>query len=73
MVLSRITRRAAQRAVATTTNVAAVDRKTDSFAFGIMQGSVNPEHMFPYPSVLDEEQKETLEAMIDPFESVSTP
>jgi len=70
MVLSRVARRAAQRAVATTTSAAGVDRKTDSFAFGVMQGTVNTDHMFPYPNVLNEEHLEMLEAMIDPFESV---
>ena len=71
MVLSRVTSRIAQRSVSATTRVAAVDRKNDSFAFGIMQGEVNAQHVFPYPNVLTEDEKENLEAMIDPFESVS--
>ena len=70
MVLSRCSRTVAQRAVSTTISRGAADRKTDSFAFGIMQGQVYPENMFPYPK-MSEEQLETLEAMVDPFESVS--
>ena len=71
MVLSRITRRAiAQRGLMATATRSATDRKSDSFVFGMMQGTVNPENIFPYPSTLDEESLENLEAMIDPFQSV---
>ena len=71
MVLSRATRPIAQRAVSMSATRAAVDTKSDSFAFGIMQGKVNPQHIFPYPSTLTEDESEMLEAMVDPFESVS--
>jgi len=68
--LSRITRRAiAQRGLMTTATRSATDRKSDSFVFGMMQGTVNPDNIFPYPSVMDEESLENLEAMIDPFQS----
>ena len=70
MVLSRATRPIAQRAVSMSATRAAVDTKSDSFAFGIMQGKVNPQHIFPYPSTLTEDETEMLEAMVDPFESV---
>jgi len=69
MVLSRATRPIAQRAVSMSATRAAVDTKSDSFAFGIMQGKVNPQHIFPYPSTLTEDETEMLEAMVDPFES----
>ena len=70
MVLSRATRPIAHRAVSMSATRAAVDTKSDSFAFGIMQGKVNPQHIFPYPSTLTEDETEMLEAMVDPFESV---
>ncbi|CBY11738.1 unnamed protein product [Oikopleura dioica] len=67
MSVSRTVQQVSKRGLAATTKVAQVDAKTDSYAFGIMQGRVNPQHMFPYPDVLGEENKENLTAMVDAF------
>ena len=63
-----------KRALAKSRSVAALDTKSDSFAFGLMQGEINATHMFPFPGIerLDEEQRENLEMMVDPTDSFFT-
>ncbi|RDD46071.1 Very long-chain specific acyl-CoA dehydrogenase, mitochondrial [Trichoplax sp. H2] len=40
----------------------------DSFALGLYCGKVNTQQLFPYPDALDDESKDTVKLMIDPFE-----
>uniref|UniRef100_A0A6P7H988 Very long-chain specific acyl-CoA dehydrogenase, mitochondrial-like n=1 Tax=Diabrotica virgifera virgifera TaxID=50390 RepID=A0A6P7H988_DIAVI len=48
-----------------------------SFVMNIFRGQLEPKQMFPYPNVLNEEQRETLQMMIEPtlqfFEKVNNP
>jgi len=73
-MLNRSSRLVTKRALAQSRQVAALDTKSDSFAFGLMQGEVNATHMFPFPGIerLDEEQRENLEMMVDPTDSFFT-
>ncbi|XP_066266753.1 very long-chain specific acyl-CoA dehydrogenase, mitochondrial-like [Branchiostoma lanceolatum] len=41
---------------------------TKSFGFGMFMGQVAPEQVFPFPEVLDEEQKEFLQMLVDPVD-----
>lgn len=72
-MLAGRTRFASRRLLAVTSS-RAVDTKKDSFAFGLMQGEVNTDHMFPFPGAerLSEEARETLEMMVDPADSFFT-
>lgn len=56
------------------TTASALDKKSDSFAFGLMQGEVYPDHMFPFPGAerLSEDQRENLEMMVDPTDAFFT-
>lgn len=44
------------------------DKDAKSFAMGMFTGSANLDQVFPFPEVLDEEQREFLESMVDPVE-----
>ena len=67
------TRAPVTRALSATNRAAALDTKKDSFAFGLMQGEINAQHMFPFPGAerLSEDQRENLEMMVDPADAVS--
>lgn len=39
-----------------------------SFTMNIFRGQIQATQVFPYPDVLNEEQRETIEALIDPVE-----
>lgn len=58
-----------------TAQAAPQTEETKSFVMGLFKGQINPAEVFPYPEVLNEEQKETLEMLIDPtqkfFEEVN--
>jgi len=41
---------------------------SNSFAANMFRGIVNTEQVFPFPDVLNPEQRETLEALVDPTE-----
>ncbi|XP_078693160.1 very long-chain specific acyl-CoA dehydrogenase, mitochondrial-like isoform X2 [Branchiostoma floridae x Branchiostoma belcheri] len=41
---------------------------TKSFGFGMFMGQVAPEQVFPFPEVLNEEQKEFLQMLVDPVD-----
>nr|XP_054771211.1 very long-chain specific acyl-CoA dehydrogenase, mitochondrial-like [Lytechinus pictus] len=49
--------------------------ETKSFVMGLFRGQINPAEVFPYPEVMNEEQKATLEMLVDPtqkfFEEVN--
>uniref|UniRef100_A0A0B8RV51 Very long-chain specific acyl-CoA dehydrogenase, mitochondrial n=1 Tax=Philothamnus irregularis TaxID=1899461 RepID=A0A0B8RV51_9SAUR len=51
--------------------------ETKSFAVGIFKGQIITEQVFPYPSVLNEEQTQTLQELVGPvgrfFEEVNDP
>lgn len=51
--------------------------ETKSFAAGMFKGQMNTEQVFPYPSVLSEEQAQTLQELVGPvsrfFEEVNNP
>ncbi|KAM6453235.1 very long-chain specific acyl-CoA dehydrogenase, mitochondrial [Liasis olivaceus] len=51
--------------------------ETKSFAVGVFKGQIIPEQVFPYPSVLNEEQSQTLQELVGPvsrfFEDVNNP
>jgi len=68
------TRAPVTRALSATNRAAALDTKKDSFAFGLMQGEINAQHMFPFPGAerLSEEQRENLEMMVDPADAFFT-
>ncbi|EDV20542.1 uncharacterized protein TRIADDRAFT_31810 [Trichoplax adhaerens] len=42
--------------------------RDDSFALGLYRGKVKTQQLFPYPDALDDESKDTVKLMIDPFE-----
>jgi len=65
---------ASRRLLAATQQSRAVDAKNDSFAFGLMQGEVYTKHMFPFPGAerMTEEERDTLEMMVDPADSFFT-
>jgi len=65
---------ASRRLLAASTQSRAVDAKNDSFAFGLMQGEVYTKHMFPFPGAerMSEEERDTLEMMVDPADSFFT-
>lgn len=65
---------ASRRLLAASAQSRAVDSKNDSFAFGLMQGEVYTKHMFPFPGAerMSEEERETLEMMVDPADSFFT-
>ncbi|KAL5285200.1 ACADVL family protein [Megaselia abdita] len=44
------------------------NRPNYSFLSNIFRGQVESKEMFPYPDVLSEEQKETINSLVDPFE-----
>ncbi|CAG9855486.1 unnamed protein product [Phyllotreta striolata] len=48
-----------------------------SFVMNLFRGQLEPRQVFPYPNVLNEEQKETLQMMVDPtnkfFQEVNDP
>ncbi|XP_026581134.1 very long-chain specific acyl-CoA dehydrogenase, mitochondrial-like, partial [Pseudonaja textilis] len=52
-------------------------QETKSFAVGIFKGQIITEQVFPYPSVLNEEQTQTLQELVGPvarfFEEVNNP
>jgi very long chain acyl-CoA dehydrogenase len=41
--------------------------ESTSFLMNLFRGKIKSEEVFPYPSSLNEEQKETLQALIDPM------
>ncbi|XP_062994711.1 very long-chain specific acyl-CoA dehydrogenase, mitochondrial [Elgaria multicarinata webbii] len=51
--------------------------ESKSFAVGMFKGQINTEEVFPYPSVLSEEQAQTLQELVGPvsrfFEEVNDP
>ncbi|XP_002736889.1 very long-chain specific acyl-CoA dehydrogenase, mitochondrial-like [Saccoglossus kowalevskii] len=51
------------------------EQESKSFAMGLFKGQVYADQVFPFPEVLTEEQKETLEMLVDPtakfFEEVN--
>ncbi|XP_054851110.1 very long-chain specific acyl-CoA dehydrogenase, mitochondrial [Eublepharis macularius] len=51
--------------------------ESKSFAVGMFKGQINTEQVFPYPSVLSEEQAQTLQELVGPvsrfFEEVNDP
>ena len=52
---------------------AAANRDMDnSFALGVFCGRVHTRNLFPYPDALDDDAKDTVKLMIDPFEKFFT-
>lgn len=69
---------AAPQAKRADTQASAADKKPNmSFLTNIFRGEVQPAQIFPYPDVLDAEQKEFTSALVDPvnkfFEEVNDP
>ncbi|CAF5210007.1 unnamed protein product, partial [Rotaria magnacalcarata] len=42
-------------------------RVSDSFVLNLYRGNFHPNELFPYPNVLNEEQKENIKMLIDPI------
>lgn len=58
---------AAPQAKRADTQASAADKKPNmSFLTNIFRGEVQPAQIFPYPDVLDAEQKEFTSALVDP-------
>ncbi|CAF2099828.1 unnamed protein product [Rotaria magnacalcarata] len=54
----------------TTDKVVSSDKKSkesNSFVINLYRGLFNPQEVFPYPSVMNEEQKENIKMLIDPI------
>lgn len=70
---SSIRRNCAQNVEKTSTK----NSENSSFVTNIFRGQIEPKQVFPYPSVLNEEQRETLQMLVDPttkfFEEVNDP
>ncbi|XP_057656390.1 very long-chain specific acyl-CoA dehydrogenase, mitochondrial [Diorhabda carinulata] len=51
------------------------NNENSSFVMNIFRGQIEPKQIFPYPNVLNEEQRETLQMLVDPtikfFEEVN--
>ncbi|XP_072033459.1 very long-chain specific acyl-CoA dehydrogenase, mitochondrial-like [Amphiura filiformis] len=42
------------------------EKTSKSFAMGLFNGQINPQQVFPYPEVLSDEQRDTLQMLVDP-------
>ncbi|EDV27397.1 uncharacterized protein TRIADDRAFT_20833 [Trichoplax adhaerens] len=56
------------RNLETSTSNLPIDGPDASFALGSFGGRIHSQQLFPFPDALDEESKETIKLMIDPFE-----
>lgn len=40
--------------------------ENDSYVMNVFRGQIESKHVFPYPNVLNEEQRDTLQMLVDP-------
>lgn len=49
-------------------HVKGAPKESQSFTMNLFRGELQSSQVFPYPEVLNEEQLETTQALVDPFE-----